>query len=109
MKLNSFSIFIFSLFSLLSFSNESNTEGSPNFIIILVDDQGWNGTSVQMMDKEINSKSDFYQTPNIEKLAKKGIRFSSAYASAPRKGEMAIPNDVEIEFSWSFYKCDSKK
>ena len=40
-------------------------------------------TSVQMMDEEINSKSDFYQTPNLEKFAKKGIRFSSAYASAP--------------------------
>ena len=94
MKLNSFSIFIFSLFSLLSFSNESNTEGSPNFIIILVDDQGWNGTSVQMMDKEINSKSDFYQTPNIEKLAKKGIRFSSAYASAP----VCAPSRYSIQF-----------
>ena len=94
MKLNSFSIFIFSLFSLLSFSNESNTEGSPNFIIILVDDQGWNGTSVQMMDKEINSKSDFYETPNIEKLAKKGIRFSSAYASAP----VCAPSRYSIQF-----------
>ena len=94
MKLKSFSIFFFSLFSLLSFSNESNTEGSPNFIIILVDDQGWNGTSVQMMDKEINSKSDFYETPNIEKLAKKGIRFSSAYASAP----VCAPSRYSIQF-----------
>ena len=82
MRLNSITTLFF-LFSFFSFSNEYKKENSPNFIIILVDDQGWNGTSVQMMDKEINSKSDFYQTPNIEKLAKKGIRFSSAYASAP--------------------------
>jgi hypothetical protein len=27
---------------------ESNKNNSPNFIVILVDDQGWNGTSVQM-------------------------------------------------------------
>ena len=72
MKLNLITVLIF-LFSLLIFSNNPNNKNSPNFIIILVDDQGWNGTSVQMMDKEINSKSDFYQTPNIEKLAKTGV------------------------------------
>ena len=93
MKLNFITVLIF-LFSLSIFSNKSNKKSSPNFIIILVDDQGWNGTSVQMMDKEINSKSDFYQTPNIEKLAKKGIRFSSAYASAP----VCAPSRYSIQF-----------
>lgn len=81
-------------FSFLSFSNEVKKKNSPNFIIILVDDQGWNGTSVQMMGKEINSKSDFYQTPNLEKFAKKGIRFSSAYASAP----VCAPSRYSIQF-----------
>ena len=93
MKLKLLSIMFF-LFSFLSFSNEAKKKSSPNFIIILVDDQGWNGTSVQMMDKEINSKSDFYQTPNIEKLAKKGMRFSSAYASAP----VCAPSRYSIQF-----------
>jgi len=93
MRLN-FITTLFFLFSFFSFSNEYKKENSPNFIIILVDDQGWNGTSVQMMDKEINSKSDFYQTPNIEKLAKKGIRFSSAYASAP----VCAPSRYSIQF-----------
>jgi len=93
MKLNLITVLIF-LLSLLSFSNKNKKETNPNFIIILVDDQGWNGTSVQMMDNEINSKSDFYQTPNIEKLAKKGIRFSSAYASAP----VCAPSRYSIQF-----------
>ena len=67
---------------------------SPNFIIILVDDQGWNGTSVQMMDDEIQSKSDYHQTPNIEALANRGMRFSSAYASAP----VCSPSRYSIQF-----------
>ena len=58
-------------------------ETSPNFILILTDDQGWNGTSVQMMDDEPKSKSDYHETPNLESLAERGMRFSSAYASAP--------------------------
>ena len=33
--------------------SEPNTTNSPNFIVILVDDQGWNGTSVQMLEKKI--------------------------------------------------------
>ena len=63
--------------------SEPNTTNSPNFIVILVDDQGWNGTSVQMSDTEPLSKSDYHQTPHLEKLANNGMRFSSAYASAP--------------------------
>lgn len=55
----------------------------PNFILILSDDQGWNGTSVQMDAEVPESRSDFYQTPNLEKLAAQGMRFSSAYAPSP--------------------------
>ncbi|CAI8421762.1 MAG: Choline-sulfatase [Flavobacterium sp. SCGC AAA160-P02] len=69
-------------------------EKTPNFILILTDDQGWNGTSVQMMDKEIRSKSDYHQTPNVEALANRGMRFSSAYASAP----VCSPSRYGIQF-----------
>ena len=55
----------------------------PNFIFMVSDDQGWDGLSVQMHDAIANSKSDFYQTPNLEKLAQQGRRFSAAYSPSP--------------------------
>lgn len=55
----------------------------PNFIFILSDDQDWTETSVQMHPDFPNSRSAFIQTPNLERLAKKGITFSSAYSPAP--------------------------
>jgi arylsulfatase A-like enzyme len=64
----------------------------PNIIFILVDDMGWTGTSVQLDPSVPESKSDFYQTPNIEKLAKQGMRFSAAYAAGP----MCTPSRAAI-------------
>ena len=56
---------------------------SPNIIFILVDDQGWTDLSSQM-DSEIGeSASDFYETPNIDRLGKRSMRFSNAYAPSP--------------------------
>lgn len=62
----------------------TSTAEKPNIIFILADDQGWNGTSVQMHPDIPNSKSDFYRTPNIEKLASRGMRFSHAYSPGPK-------------------------
>ena len=73
--------------------NEINPT-SPNFILILADDQGWNGTSVKMMDNESGSKSDYFETPNLERFAQSGIRFSDAYASAP----VCAPSRYSIQF-----------
>lgn len=61
--------------------NESSAK--PNIILILTDDQGWTDTSVPMMKGREDSKSDFYQTPNLERLADAGMVFSNAYAPAP--------------------------
>lgn len=58
-------------------------ESAPNFIIFYVDDLGWADTSVEMMDGDSESKSDFHQTPHLEKLAARGMKFSNAYAPAP--------------------------
>jgi arylsulfatase A len=55
----------------------------PNIVFILSDDQGWTGLSLQVHDGIPNSKSDFYQTPNTERLATQGIQFTDAYAPAP--------------------------
>ena len=70
---------------------------SPNFIFLLADDQGWNGTSVQMMSSEPLSKSDYHYTPNLEVLSNSGIRFSNAYASAP----VCAPSRYSIQFGKS--------
>ena len=67
---------------------------SPNFILILADDQGWNGTSVKMMHDEPGSQSDYFETPNLEKFANRGMRFSDAYSSAP----VCAPSRYSIQF-----------
>ncbi len=54
----------------------------PNFVFIYADDMGWTGTSVEMIPGDPSTKSDYYLTPNIEKLAAMGMRFSAAYAPA---------------------------
>ncbi len=48
---------------------------SPNIIYILADDLGW-------ADVAFNG-SKFYETPNLDKLAKKSFLFKKAYAAAP--------------------------
>ena len=55
----------------------------PNFILFLVDDLGWTDTSVAMMRGRPDSCSDFYRTPALERMARQGMVFSSAYAPAP--------------------------
>jgi arylsulfatase A len=55
----------------------------PNIVFILIDDMSWTGTSVQIDQQVRESKSDFYRTPNIEKLAAQGMCFSAAYSPGP--------------------------
>ena len=55
----------------------------PNIVFILVDDQGWTDLSSQTDSKVAESKSDYYETPNIDKLASRSFRFSSGYAPSP--------------------------
>ena len=45
----------------------------PNVIVVLVDDLGWMDLGCQ--------GSDFYRTPNIDRLAATGMRFTDGYAS----------------------------
>jgi len=46
-----------------------------NFVFIVGDDIGWNQVGYQ--------GSKFYETPNIDKIAEKGIHFTDAYAANP--------------------------
>ena len=56
----------------------------PNFIVIYGEGSGWASTSVQMDDRNPASKSSTIHTPNIERLAAAGMRFSDGYAPSPR-------------------------
>jgi arylsulfatase A-like enzyme len=46
---------------------------APNIVMILVDDLGW--TDVGCFG------SDLYRTPNVDRLAREGMRFTNAYAA----------------------------
>ena len=54
----------------------------PNIVFMMSDDQAWNGLSVAMHPELAWSKSPVVETPNLEKLASQGMRFSAAYAPA---------------------------
>jgi arylsulfatase A-like enzyme len=47
----------------------------PNFVFILIDDLGW---------KDLGCfGSEYYETPNLDRLASEGMCFTDAYASCP--------------------------
>lgn len=76
----------------------------PNIIFILIDDMHWNGSSVQIDPELPNSKSSIYQTPELEKLAAAGIRFTNAYAPGPmcspsRAGILAGKTPAELQMT----------
>lgn len=54
----------------------------PNIVFMMSDDQAWNGLSVPMHPDLEWSKSSIVDTPNLERLAAQGMRFSAAYAPA---------------------------
>lgn len=56
---------------------------TPNIVFILADDQGWNALSIPMDPDEPRSGSDYFQTPNLARLTREGVRFSQAYSPAP--------------------------
>jgi len=68
----------------LCFSMQYAFAQPPNFVLIVLDDQGWNGSSVQMDPDVPGSVSDFYFTPALELLASQGMTFSQAYAPSPK-------------------------
>ncbi|MDE7335110.1 MAG: sulfatase [Muribaculaceae bacterium] len=51
----------------------------PNIILFMVDDMGWQDTSVPFdsVPSYLNSR---YDTPNMERLARMGVKMTSAYA-----------------------------
>ena len=52
---------------------QTDEKRPPNVVLFLVDDLGWTDVGCY--------GSDFYETPNIDKLAENGVRFTNAYAA----------------------------
>jgi arylsulfatase A-like enzyme len=63
----------------MSMSHAGKTAESsarPNVVFILVDDLGF-------MDLGCNNPATFYETPHIDRLAARGMRFTAGYAACP--------------------------
>lgn len=75
-------IFLFIFFSLAcnSAQEEASANQRPNIILFLVDDMGWQDTSVPFW-KEVTPFNRLYRTPNMERLAAQGMKFTQAYST----------------------------
>ena len=60
-------------FWVISVTQAKADERPPNVVLVLVDDMGWMDLTCQ--------GSDFYRTPNIDRLAKEGMKFTNGYAA----------------------------
>ncbi len=72
--------FIILLLITICSCNEFKKQATPNIILFLVDDLGWQDTSLPF-HHETTAYNRLYHTPNMEKLARQGMKFTQAYAS----------------------------
>ncbi|MBN2294816.1 MAG: sulfatase-like hydrolase/transferase, partial [Pirellulales bacterium] len=68
----------------------------PNILFILVDDLGY-------MDIGANNPDCFYDTPNIDRLAGSGMRFTNGYAACP----VCSPTRLSIMTGKYASRCDA--
>jgi arylsulfatase A-like enzyme len=62
-------------FSGNAFAHQKKKPTKKNIIFFMVDDMGWMDCS--------EYGSEYYETPNVERLAKMGVKFTQAYAANP--------------------------
>lgn len=67
---------LLSFLSILVLAAGSALAREPNVVVFLVDDLGY-------MDIGANNPDCFYETPNIDRLADSGMRFTDGYAANP--------------------------
>lgn len=80
MKLNHLRKIILTAFCCFSFGAAAQSllaaeSDRPNILFILIDDMGWKDIAC--------AGSAYYETPHIDELAAKGMRFVNAYSSSP--------------------------
>lgn len=84
-----------------------------NFLIFLVDDLGWQDVSVPFADS-VTHWNRLYRTPNLEKLAARGVKFTHAYAhqncTPSRVSMLTGMNPLHHKVtSWTFQKDQNPK
>ncbi len=90
--------------------SESKVE-QPNIILFLVDDMGWQDTSLPF-HSDTTMWNRIFETPNMERLAQKGMMFTNAYASSisspSRVSLMTGVNPTRHRVTnWTFHKDTS--
>ena len=63
-------------------------EEKPNVVVVLADDLGWNSLG--------SFGSDYYESPNIDRLAAQGMRFDNGYADCP----ICAPTRASLMSGW---------
>ncbi len=89
--------FLATLLILSAFIGSTRAEDLPNILFMMSDDQAWNGLSVPMHPDLDWSKSSIVETPNLEKLAAQGMRFTAAYAPA----SVCAPTRISLQTGMS--------
>lgn len=64
------------LIGVISHGTSCYADDKPNVLFFLVDDLGY-------MDVGANNPDTFYETPNIDRIAQEGMRFTDGYAANP--------------------------
>jgi len=69
----------------LSKSDAASTRKAtpPNILLILTDDQGWSQVSQALHPGVPQARSQYLNTPNMDRLGRDGMRFTSGYSPAP--------------------------
>ena len=66
--------FLFQCTSITQKITKDADMAKPNIVLFYADDLGWMDVGIQ--------GSKYYETPNIDRIAKEGMRFTNAYANA---------------------------
>ncbi|MBW3599966.1 MAG: sulfatase [Planctomycetes bacterium] len=69
--------------SALQAAEKLTSASSPNIVLILTDDHGWSQMSQAMDPRVPASVSRYLETPNMNRLANAGMRFTNGYSPAP--------------------------
>lgn len=97
----------------ISAQEKKENDVKPNVIVFLVDDMGWQDTSLPFY-KEKTKWNSIYHTPNMEKLASQGMKFTHAYAAAvctpSRVSLLTGMNPINHKVTnWTFEKNKSEE